>query len=397
MSATAAARPAPAVTRPVEPAARPAGTIGRPAMSSATETVGLGRLIGQLLQGEDLTERDMGEAVEALMSGVVPEAQAASFLTALRMKGETVDEVVGAARAMRKRATSIPCVGGGALMDTCGTGGDSAGTFNISTTAAFVLAGAGVRVAKHGNRAVSSSCGSADVLEELGVRLDVSAGIVGRCVAEVGIGFLFAPALHAAMRHVAPVRRQMGIRTIFNLLGPLTNPAGAERQVVGVYQAEVAPLLAAALGRLGSTRAMVVHGSDGLDEITISGPSQVAEWVDGRVVEYEICPELVGMTVAPIESIRGGDTAENAGLVRSVLAGEPGPRRDVVLLNAGAALVVAGVAGDLASGVAVAAWSIDSGRALEKLESLIDLTTRAAGVADVSAPADRCPAATVIP
>jgi anthranilate phosphoribosyltransferase len=286
---------------------------------------------------------------------------------------------------MRERATVIPDMGPGGLMDTCGTGGDAAGTFNISTTAAFVLAGAGVRVAKHGNKAVSSSCGSADVLEALGVRLDISAAVAGRCVAEAGIGFLFAPALHAAMRHVAPVRREMGIRTIFNLLGPLTNPAGAERQVVGVYRGEMVPVLAGALGRLGSIRAMVVHGFDGLDEITITGPTRVAEWVDDDVLEYEIRPEQVGMTVAPIESIRGGDAAENAGFVRSVLAGEPGPRRDVVLLNAGAALVVAGVAGDLASGVAAAEESIDSGMALGKLESLIYMTTLAAGTVPHSA------------
>ena len=396
MSATAPVWLTPTAARPVEPPAVPVATMSRPAAGVAGGGVGLGRLIGRLVEGEDLTERDMIEAVEALMSGSVPDAQSASFLTALRMKGETVDEIVGAARVMRERATAIPDVGAGALMDTCGTGGDAAGTFNISTTAAFVLAGAGVRVAKHGNRAVSSSCGSADVLEAMGVRLDVSAGVVGRCVAQLGIGFLFAPALHAAMRHVAPVRRDMGIRTIFNLLGPLTNPAGAERQVVGVYQACMAPVLAAALGRLGSTRAMVVHGSDGLDEITITGPTRVAEWVDGRVREYEIRPEQVGMTVAPIGSIRGGDAAENAGLARSVLAGEPGPRRDVVLLNAGAALLVAGVAGDLASGVAAAAESIDSGRALGKLESLIDVTTRAAGTVADSA-AGHARAVTVMP
>lgn len=374
-----------------------AAPIRPPAARAAAGGAGLGGLIGRLVEGEDLTERDMIEAFEALMGGGVPEAQAASFLTALRMKGETVEEIVGAARVMREHATAIPNMGGGALMDTCGTGGDGAGTFNISTTAAFVLAGAGVRVAKHGNRAVSSSCGSADVLEALGVRLDVCAGVVGRCVAEVGIGFLFAPALHTAMRHIAPVRREMGIRTIFNLLGPLTNPAGAERQVVGVYHAEVVPMLAAALGRLGSTRAMVVHGSDGLDEITITGASQVAEWVDGRVLEYEIYPEQVGMTVAPIASILGGDAAENAGMVRSVLAGEPGPRRDVVLLNAGAALMVAGVASDLASGVSAAAESIDSGMALEKLESLVDVTTRAAGIGAASAPMERGPTVTTIP
>jgi len=342
-------------------------------------------MIGRLVEGNDLTEIDMVEAVEALMSGGVSETQAASFLTALRMKGETVDEIVGAARVMREHAIAITDRGSGVLMDTCGTGGDAAGTFNISTTAAFVLAGAGVRVAKHGNRAVSSSCGSADVLEALGVRLDVSADVVGRCVADVGIGFLFAPALHAAMRHVAPVRLEMGIRTIFNVLGPLTNPAGADRQVVGVYRGEMAPVLAAALGRLGSVRAMVVHGSDGLDEITITGPTRVAEWVDGRVLEYEIHPEQVGVAVAPAASIVGGDAVENAAIVTSVLTGEPGPRRDVVLLNAGAALLVAGVADDLASGVAAAAESIDSGTALEKLEALVDMTTRAARV--VAAPA----------
>lgn len=372
---------APAVTA----AAKPTATI-------ATADAGLSGLIRRLVDGEDLTERDMVGAVEALMGGEVSPTQAASFLTALRMKGETVEEIVGAARVMREHASAVPGMGAGALMDTCGTGGDVAHTFNISTTAAFVLAGAGVRVAKHGNRAVSSSCGSADVLEALGVRLDVSAEVVGRCVAEVGIGFLFAPALHAAMRHVAPVRRELGIRTIFNLLGPLTNPAGADRQVVGVYRADVAPLLAAALGRLGSVRAMVVHGSDGLDEITITGSTQVAEWRDGRVREYEIHPHQVGMDTASIESIRGGDAAENAGVLRSVLSGEPGPRRDVVLLNAGAALLVAGVCSDLAAGVVAAAKSIDSGRALEKLDSLVRVTTQAAAATATSSAVSAGPA-----
>lgn len=388
MSATAApaspATPAATPTPTPPPTAASASAVVPPtAKPVATVTAGgagLSGLIRRLVDGENLTERDMVGAVEALMGGEVPTAQAASFLTALRMKGETVEEIVGAARVMREHASAIPGMGVGALMDTCGTGGDVAHTFNISTTAAFVLAGAGVRVAKHGNRAVSSSCGSADVLEALGVRLDVSAEVVGRCVTDVGIGFLFAPALHSAMRHVAPVRRELGIRTIFNLLGPLTNPAGADRQVVGVYRADVAPLLAAALGRLGSVRAMVVHGSDGLDEITITGPTQVAEWRDGRVREYEIHPEQVEMGTASIESIRGGDVAENAVILRSVLSGEPGPRRDVVLLNAGAALLVAGVAGHLGAGVATAAESIDSGRALAKLESLVEVTTQAAAV-----------------
>lgn len=369
------ARRAPATAAPTAGASAQAAA-AKPRAKAAAFAGSTG-LIARLVDGEDLTECDMVGAVEALMGGEVPSAQAASFLTALRMKGETVEEIVGAARVMREHASTIPGMGAGALMDTCGTGGDVAHTFNISTTAAFVLAGAGVRVAKHGNRAVSSSCGSADVLEALGVRLDVSVETVGRCVADVGIGFLFAPALHTAMRHVAPVRRELGIRTIFNLLGPLTNPAGADRQVVGVYRADVAPLLAAALGRLGSVRAMVVHGSDGLDEITITGPTQVAEWYDGRVRDYEIRPDQVGMDIASIESIRGGDAAQNAGILCSVLSGEPGPRRDVVLLNAGAALLVAGVVDDLAAGVAAAAESVDSGRALAKLDSLVRVTTQA--------------------
>ncbi|MHB9149322.1 MAG: anthranilate phosphoribosyltransferase [Thermoleophilia bacterium] len=339
-------------------------------------------LVRRVIDGRDLSEADMTEAVEALMGGDVSAVQAACFLTALRMKGETVDEIVGAARAMRRRATVVSGPDPVTLVDTCGTGGDGAETFNISTTAAFVLAGAGVSVAKHGNRAVSSSCGSADVLEALGVRLDLSAKAVGRCVTDVGIGFLFAPALHAAMRHLAPVRRELGIRTIFNLLGPLTNPAGAERQVVGVYRADMAPILACALGRLGSRRAMVVHGYDGLDEITITGPTKVAEWDGEAVREYRIHPEQVGLRPAPLESLRGGDVCENARLLRSVLLGEPGPRRDVVLLNAAAALTVAGVTNDLTSGVAMAARSIDSGMALAKLEALVETTQTVAEVAD---------------
>lgn len=356
--------------------------VATPVVEAPAPTPGFSGLVRRVIDGGDLGEAEMAGAVEALMGGDVPAAQAACFLTALRMKGETVDEIVGAARAMRQCATAVNGPDPLTLVDTCGTGGDGADTFNISTTAAFVLAGAGVRVAKHGNRAVSSSCGSADVLEALGVRLNLSAEAVGKCVADVGIGFLFAPALHAAMRHLAPVRRELGIRTIFNLLGPLTNPAGASRQVVGVYRADMAPILAHALGRLGSRRAMVVHGCDGLDEITIAGPTMVAEWDGEDVREYRIHPEQVGLRPAPLESLRGGDVRENARALRSVLSGEPGPRRDVVLLNAAAALTVAGAAADLASGVILAARSIDSGTALAKLEALVEATQSAVAAAD---------------
>lgn len=352
---------------------------GRPA---AAPPVGFDLLVRRVVDGGDLGEHDMARAVEALMSGDVSAAQAACFLTALRMKGETVGEIVGAARTMRRRATAVPDRDPFTLVDTCGTGGDGAETFNISTTAAFVVAGAGVRVAKHGNRAVSSNCGSADVLEALGVRLDISAEAVGGCVDDVGIGFLFAPALHSAMRHLAPVRRDLGIRTIFNLLGPLTNPAGAERQLIGVYRADMAPVLADALGRLGSRRAMVVHGCDGLDEVTITGPTHVAEWDGESVREYTIEPEQVGLLSARPGSLGGGDAPQNARILRAVLDGEAGPRRDVVLLNAAAALVVAGAADDLGAGVVLAAGSIDSGAAREKLRALVEATRAAAAAAD---------------
>lgn len=371
--------PAMAVAPALDIAPRPPVPPGRTAAPAGLAFSGVVR---RVVDGLDLSEADMAGAVEALMGGDVPPAQAACFLTALRMKGETVEEIVGAARAMRDRATAVAAPDTPNLVDTCGTGGDGAETFNISTTTAFVLAGAGVRVAKHGNRAVSSSCGSADVLESLGVRLDLSADAVGRCVEDVGIGFLFAPALHSAMRHVATVRQDLGIRTIFNLLGPLTNPAGAERQVLGVYRADLAPVLANALGRLGSRRAMVVHGCDGLDEISISGPTVVAEWDGAAVREYRIHPEQVGLTAAPLDSLRGGDVRENARLLRGVLAGEPGPRRNVVLLNAAAALMVAGAADDLPSGMALAMQSIDSGRALAKLVALVGATRNAMVDAD---------------
>ncbi|WP_461395161.1 anthranilate phosphoribosyltransferase, partial [Deferrisoma sp.] len=262
------------------------------------------------------------------------------------------------------------------ILDTCGTGGDDTNTFNISTTTALVVAAAGVRVAKHGNRAVSSRCGSADVLEALGVNLDVTPEVVETCIREIGIGFLYAPLLHSAMRHVAPVRREMGIRTIFNVLGPLTNPAGASRQVLGVYRKDLTGKLARVLQRLGSERAFVVHGSDGLDEITITGPTHVAELRNGQVEEFEITPEEFGLSSAPPESIHGGNAQENARIVRGILEGEKGPRRDVVVLNAGAALLVAGATKDLMWGIRMAQDAIDSGRALQKLEQLVEITNR---------------------
>ncbi|MBI5016554.1 MAG: anthranilate phosphoribosyltransferase [Deltaproteobacteria bacterium] len=351
----------------------------------------------KLVERQDLTEGEMVDAVEAIMGGEATHAQIAAFLTALRMKGETVDEITGAARVMREHATPIRprrrAVAVGAepvvsidrdeinveaetIVDTCGTGGSGTNTFNISTTTAFVLAGAGVRVAKHGNRAVSSQCGSADVLEALGVNVDVTPEVVEECLAEIGIGFLYAPLLHSAMKHVAPVRREMGIRTVFNILGPLSNPARASCQVLGVYRAELTGVMANVLGRLGSKRAFVVHGSDGLDEITITGPTRVAELRDGAVREYDLAPEDFSLKRAPAEEIRGGDAAENARIVRAVLRGDKGPRRDIVLMNAAAALVVAGVSADLSAGVRLASESLDSGRALEVLEKLVQATNR---------------------
>jgi anthranilate phosphoribosyltransferase len=352
----------------------------------------LKELLHKLVDGVDLTEGEMVDAMEAIMGGEATHAQMAAFLTALRIKGETVAEVTGAARVMREHATPIrvekrpqPVVSVDreeinvdleTIVDTCGTGGDGTHTFNISTTTAFVIAGAGLPVAKHGNRAVSSRCGSADVLERLGVNLDVTPEQVQGCIEQVGIGFLYAPLLHSAMKHVAPVRREMGIRTVFNILGPLTNPAGASRQVLGVYRRELTGMLAAVLGRLGSQRALVVHGSDGLDEITITGPTHVAELRDGQVVEYDIRPEELGLACAAAETIAGGDAAENAAIARAVLDGEQGPRRDVVLLNAAAALLAAGAVEDLAAGVAKAAEVIDSGAAKVKLEELVERTNR---------------------
>jgi len=320
------------------------------------------------------------------MTGKATDAQIAAFLTGLRMKGETAEELTGFAAVMRGKASSIPTGGDVAaalsgtdremLVDTCGTGGDATGTFNISTATAFVLAGAGVRVAKHGNRSVSSLCGSADVVEALGIRIDLSAENVGRCIDEVGIGFLYAPLLHEAMRYVMLARREMKIRTVFNLLGPLCNPARATAQVLGVYSERLTEMMAQVLCDLGTHRAFVVHGSDGLDEITITGESKISEVRAGEVKTYYVAPEDFGLARAPIEAIQGGNARRNAQIIRDVLSGVGGTRGDVVLLNAAAGLVAGGKAASLRQGVQLARQSIASGTALARLESLVELSNR---------------------
>lgn len=342
--------------------------------------------IKKVVDRHDLTSPEAELVLEQIMSGDCTDAQIASLLTALRMKGETVDELTGFARVMRRRAarvvprSSVTSDMSGtereALIDTCGTGGDVSGSFNISTATAFVVAGCGLRVAKHGNRSVSSQCGSADVMEALGVKIELQPERIARCVDEVGMGFLHAPLLHEAMKYVAIARRQMGIRTIFNMLGPLTNPAGANTQVIGVYAEHLTNLLAEVLRELGATRALVVHGSDGLDEITITGESKVSELNLGKLSAYTIRPEDFGLKRATLAEIQGGDARENSRIILEVLRGASGPRRDVVLLNAAAALVASSKVNDFAEGVRLAAESIDNGRALSKLDQLIEFTNQ---------------------
>ncbi len=330
-------------------------------------------------------DRDQARAVMAeILAGKISDVQIAGLLVALQMKGETVEEIVGFAEAIRAAATALPAnesttdvsnTGRDALVDTCGTGGDASGTFNISTAAAFVAAGAGVRVAKHGNRSLSSKCGSADVMEALGVSITLPAERIAACLKEVGIAFLFAPALHSAMKHVQPVRRELKLRTVFNLLGPLTNPARASAQVVGVYSAALVEKLAEALGMLGARHALVVHGSDGLDEITTTGPTRIAEVREGKLHAYEVEPEQFGIARGSLSDLAGGDAAANAVIIRGILNGARSPRRDIVLLNAAAAVLVAGKAESLADAVPLAAQAIDSGAALQKLEALRKFTS----------------------
>src|SRR5215831_6947414 len=303
--------------------------------------------------GASLSRDEAREVMAQVLRGEATDAQIGALLVALHMKGETVEEIVGFAQAIRAAATPLTTEGGDvdvsgtgrdALVDTCGTGGDTSGTFNISTAVAFVTAGAGIRVAKHGNRSISSRCGSADVMEALGVNINLPASRLAACLRETGITFLFAPAMHSAMKYVQPVRRELHLRTVFNLLGPLTNPAGASAQVVGVYSADLVEKLAEALSQLGLRRALVVHGRDGLDEITITGATEIAEVRDGRVRTYEVAPEEFGLKSAPLDSIAGGDAQRNAEIIRAVLDGERSARRDVVVLNAAAALVAAAYA-----------------------------------------------------
>jgi anthranilate phosphoribosyltransferase len=323
-----------------------------------------------------------------IMSGECTPAQIGSFITALRMKGETVEEITGAARVMRERATPIR-VGKGVLdidrddinidretiLDVVGTGGDGTNTFNVSTTVSFVVSACGVKVAKHGNRSVSSACGSADVLEKLGISLDVTPETVEKCITEIGIGFLFAPALHGAMKHAIGPRREIGIRTIFNILGPLTNPAGADCQVMGVYRADLVEKLAGVLHKLGCRHGFVVHGADGMDEMTLTGETLMAEVTATGVKLSSVAPEQFGLKRCTMAALKGGDATANAEIVKAVLKGEKGPKRDIVLLNAGYALVAAGKATTPLEGMTLAAEAIDSGKALQQVEKLAALTT----------------------
>jgi anthranilate phosphoribosyltransferase len=328
--------------------------------------------------GAHLSPEESESAMEEILSGRADEDSIVSLLAALRDHGESVDELVGFARAMRRHVTPIPFSklrNDELLVDTCGTGGDSMGTFNISTAAAFVVAGTGVRVAKHGNRSISSKCGSADVLEALGVNIDIEMQRVGEAIEEVGIGFLFAPAAHKAMKHAMPARRRLGGRTVFNLLGPLTNPASAHAQVVGVFSAGVVEKVASALAALGTTHAFVVHGEDGLDEISISGKTQVGEVRRRAVRLYTVTPDDFDVARAPLLAIAGGDAKQNAALIRAIFAGEAGPWRDIVIVNAAAALVAAGRATGFREGARLAADSIDSGAAQQKLEALVAFTS----------------------
>jgi anthranilate phosphoribosyltransferase len=339
--------------------------------------IGIGQAIAHVSSGGTLAEDDAFAVMGQIMDGDATTAQISALVVGIRMRGETIDEIVGFARAMRERATPVrPTTS--EYIDTCGTGGDGLSTFNISTTTAFVVAGAGVAVAKHGNRAVSSAAGSADVLEALGVDVTLGPSDMARCVDECGVGFLFAQSLHASMRHAAAPRREIGIRTVFNILGPLTNPAGAKRQLLGVYDPALAPVMAEVAGRLGAERVLVVHGHPGMDEVSASGPTTVAEFDADRgdVVVSEIDPEQMGIAKSTIEEIAGGDAAENAAITRAVLEGEHGPRRDVVLMNAAAALLAAGEVEDFAEGVVAARGSIDGGKALAVLESLISTSRR---------------------
>ena len=324
-------------------------------------------VMAKLVRGQDLTEGEAGAAMETILRGDATPSQIAGFLIGLRIKGETAEEISGLARALRANATPISVDGNG-LLDTCGTGGDAIGTFNISTLSAVVAAACGARVAKHGNRAASSQCGSADVLEALGVKIDLGPAGVVRCLEESGIAFLFAPVFHPSFKYAAVPRRELGVRTVFNVLGPLCNPAGARCQALGVADGALAGRMAEVLERLGVEHALVFHGADGMDELTTTVPYRVIEVVAGRRSEYILDPDELGLPVAPLDAMRGGDPGENAAIAREVLAGAKGARRDVVLLNSAAALRAAGLADDFREGIGLASDAIDSGRAAQVLE-----------------------------
>lgn len=329
--------------------------------------------IGKLVEGRHLSADEAERAMDSIMEGAATPAQIGAYLVALRMAGETPEEIAGSVRSMRAKATWVrtrrPFV-----IDVVGTGGDGAHTFNISTTAALVVAAAGQPVAKHGNRAVSSKSGAADVLKALGVNIEAPPEKVGACIDEAGVGFLFAPLLHGAMRHAIGPRRELAMRSIFNVMGPLTNPARAQSQLVGVYAPELTELLADVLRRLGCRKALVVHGADGMDELTLTGPTRVSEWNGSEVRTYEVAPEDAGLARADADALRGGDPAENAEITRAILGGERGPRRDIVLLNAAAALIAADRAENLREGVGQAASAIDSGDAARVLARLVEMS-----------------------
>ncbi len=324
--------------------------------------------INLLVSGINLSESEMGECMNEIMEGKSTDSQIGSFLTALRIKGETVDEITGAARIMRDKAKTIKAPEG--VLDTCGTGGDMAHTFNISTAAALVVAATDVPVAKHGNRAVSSQAGSADVLESLGIKIDLLPEKVEKCLFDTGFGFLFAPLFHPAMKYAIGPRREMGIRTIFNILGPLTNPAGAKRQILGVFSSKLTETLAMVLGNLGAEDAMVVHGEDGLDEITITNGTKISRFINGKVENMYLSPEDFGLKRGKKDDLLGGDKEENARIIIQILNGETGPKYDAVLINAAAALIVSGKTSDLMEAFEIVKDSIDSSKALKKLEEI---------------------------
>lgn len=342
-------------------------------------------VLKKLLLGENLTEQEAMESMNCIMEGGATESQIGGFLTALRFKGETAEEIVGFAKVMRQKAAKVThaqpyCI------DTCGTGGDGTGTFNISTAASIVAAAAGAKIAKHGNRAMSSRSGSADVLEALGINISLDPSQVGSCIDQVGIGFMFAQLFHQSMKHAAGARKELGIRTVFNILGPLTNPAGARGQLLGVFDGNSAALMAEALMRLGTERALVVHGSDELDEITITGKTKIAELKDGTVSEYFFDAADIGIPRASLAELAGGDASTNADIIRSVLSGEQGARRNIVLVNTAAALYVAKITSGIKEGLKIAAEMIDTGKAALKLEELREFTqAAAAGIGEATA------------